>query len=243
MKMENIVFDRNYEIEEAKKSEKDAAIFEQVYAPGGFMDKLVQKLDAIPKVIVPEDEKNYEYLLKRCDAFAQKHHGRIHGVIDYERWDAHIDLYLPLLEFDDEEDMSLLKDIGEKAHYFCASLQENGDFHVHIMINYFQELMSDEYGDYLKYKTLLECDELAAMFGEPKESELSPEEEAVTQLIKDILDRFENETSVDRTTAFRAVLDHMAKDENAEPSLEQIAVLLTALLEKVIEEEKNGGLN
>lgn len=241
MKMENIVFDRNYEIEE-EEDEQNAAIFEQVYAPGGYLDKLVQKLDAIPKVIVPEDEKNYEYLLKRCDSFAQRHNGRIHGVIDYENWDAHIDLYVPMLEFDDEEDMSLLKDIGEKAHYLCVTPQESKGYHVRIMINYFQELISDEYEEYLKYKTLLECDELAAIFGEPKEPELSPEDEAVTQLIKDTLDRFESETSIDRTTAFRAVLEHMRKDGNADMSLERIATLLTALLEKVIEEERNGGL-
>ena len=38
----------------------------------------------------------------------------------YEHWDAHIDLYLRMLEFDDAEDMAFVKDIGEKAHYLCT---------------------------------------------------------------------------------------------------------------------------
>ena len=49
-----------------------------------------------------------------------------------------------MLEFDDSEDMSLLKDIGEKAHYCCITTQEDGKFHFHVMINYFEEIMSEE---------------------------------------------------------------------------------------------------
>lgn len=39
----------------------------------------------------------YEYLLERCDEFAKRHHGKIHGVVDFEHWDAHIDLTLQCL--------------------------------------------------------------------------------------------------------------------------------------------------
>lgn len=54
--MENIVFDRNYERVD-KKDARAAAIFDRVYTPGGFMDKITKKLDAIPKVIVPKDKR------------------------------------------------------------------------------------------------------------------------------------------------------------------------------------------
>lgn len=111
-KMENIVFDRNYE--EDKPDPLAQAIFDRVNAPGGFLEEFSKKMDAIPKVIVPKDKENYEYLLERCDEFAKRHHGKIHGVVDFEHWDAHIDLTLPMLEFDDSEDMSLLKDSGKR---------------------------------------------------------------------------------------------------------------------------------
>ena len=105
------------------------------------------------------------------------------------------------------------------------------------MINYFEELMSEEYGSYLKYETLMEDEELASMFDIP---ELSPEEEAVAQLIKEILDRFDNETTVDRTTAFKTAIRYlMRQNEEDALSVEKIAATLTVLLENVLEEEKD----
>lgn len=101
--MENTVFERNYEIVE--KDDHATAVFERAFAPGGFMEEFTKKMDAIPKVVVPKDKENYDYLLNRCDDYAKRHHGRIRGVVDYEHWDAHIDLYLRMLEFDDAEDM------------------------------------------------------------------------------------------------------------------------------------------
>lgn len=233
-KMENSVFERNYETE--KPDERARAIFDRAFAPGGFMDEFTKKMDAIPKVIVPEDKENYEYLLKQCDDYAKRNHGRVRGVVDYEHWDAHIDLYLRMLEFDDPEDMTFLKEIGEKAHYLCITPEEDGGFRVHIMINYFQELMSEEYGSYLKYETLMEDEELASLFDMP---ELSPEDEAVVQLIGEILDRFDSETKVDRTTAFKAAWSYLTRQEESEISYERIAATLTALLEKVLDEERD----
>lgn len=100
--MENTVFERNYEIVE--KDDRATAVFERAFAPGGFMEEFTKKMDAIPKVVVPKDKENYDYLLNRCDDYAKRHHGRIRGVVDYKHWDAHIDLYLRMLEFDDAED-------------------------------------------------------------------------------------------------------------------------------------------
>ena len=232
--MENTVFERNYEIEE--KDDRARAVFERAFAPGGFMEEFTKKMDAIPKVIVPEDKESYEYLLKQCDDYAKRHHGRIRGVVDYEHWDAHIDLYLKMLEFDDAEDMAFVKDIGEKAHYLCITPEKDGGYRFHIMINYFQELMSEDYKAYLKYETLMEDEELASMFDIP---ELSPEDEAVALLIKEILDRFDNETKVDRTMAFKAAISYLMRQGDKEAlSVEKLCATLTALLEKVLDEEK-----
>ena len=59
-------------------------------------------------------------------------------------------------------------------------------------------------------------------------------------MIKDILDRFDNETKVDRTTAFKAAIRYlMEQDEDEAMNLEKIAATLTVLLENVLDEEKN----
>ena len=230
--MENMEFERNYEKQSV--SEEDKLFFEQVVAPGGLFESFQKKLDAIPKVIVPEDKANYEYLLEKCDIFAQRNFGRIHGVVDYTHWDAHIDLIVPMLEFCDPEDMALLKDIGEKAHYLTVDLVEDGRYRVHIRINYFQELITDEYEEYLKIKTLQENEKLAEML----EPDLTPEQEALLEVTQGILDRFDEETSVDRNTAFRAVVEFIDREGGDRTDLEKIAALLTFLLEKVLDEEK-----
>ena len=229
--MENIEFERNYEKQSV--GAEDKFLFEQI-APGGLFESFQKKLDAIPKVIVPEDKANYEYLLEKCDIFAQRNFGRIHGVVDYTHWDAHIDLIVPMLEFCDPEDMALLKDIGEKAHYLTVDLVEDGRYRVHIRINYFQELITDEYEEYLKIKTLQENEKLAEML----EPDLTPEQEALLEVTQGILDRFDEETSIDRNTAFRAVVEFIDREGGDRTDLEKIAALLTFLLEKVLDEEK-----
>ena len=50
--MENTVFERNYEIVE--KDDHATAVIERAFAPGGVMEEFTKKIDAIPKVIVPE---------------------------------------------------------------------------------------------------------------------------------------------------------------------------------------------
>ena len=102
--MENIVFDRNYELVSEDNSFADA-VYKQITAPDGFFASFTKKMDAIPKVIMPEDQANYEYLLERCDQFAQDHHGRIHAVVDYQHFHSEINLYLRMIEFDCEEDI------------------------------------------------------------------------------------------------------------------------------------------
>ena len=181
--MENIVFDRNYEITSEESGSSDA-IFKLATAPGGFFESFNKKMAAIPKVIVLEDKANYEYLLERCDQFAQEHHGRIHAVVDYQHFHSEINLYLRMIEFDCEEDMSLLKEIGEKAHYVCITPEQDGGFRIHIMINYFQELMTDGQYDYLRYETIMENEEMAHLLKMP---ELPQEQQEAALTIKGCL--------------------------------------------------------
>ena len=130
--------------------------------------------------------------------------------------------------------MSLLKDIGEKAHYVCITPEEGGGFLIHIMINYFQELMTDEQCDYLKYETIMENAELADLLQIPG---LTQEQMEASLIMKDILDRFDAETKVDRTTAFKAVLDHMGQTPEEGMDLNRMIALLQKLLDAVLNEE------
>ena len=107
-------------------------------------------------------------------------------------------------------------------------------YRLHIRINYFQELITDEYEEYLKIKTLQENEQLAELV----EPDLTPEQEALLEIIQGILDRFDDETSVDRNTAFRAVVEFIVREGGDRTDLEKIAALLTFLLEKVLDEEK-----
>ena len=130
--------------------------------------------------------------------------------------------------------MSLLKKIGEKAHYVCITPEEGGGYRIHIMINYFQELMTDEQCDYLKYETIMENAELADLLQIPG---LTQEQMEASLIMKDILDRFDAETKVDRTTAFKAVLDHMGQTPEEGMDLNRMIALLQKLLDAVLNEE------
>lgn len=117
-----------------------------------------------------------------------------------------------MLEFDDEEDMELLRDIGEKAHYLSVT-HENGKYRVYILI----KLLSGAYER--RVRRLHQVRDNNAGQRARRHAEYGRavgEDKATAQLIKEILDRFDNETNVDRTTAFRAVVDYLVKEESAE---------------------------
>lgn len=94
-----------------------------------------------PKHIVEKDRQNYEYLLKRCDQWAKEHHGRVYGVVDYEKTGAWIELTTPsFLEFAFDEELLFLQEIGAKARnvLFSPNFDEKS-ITLRIFINYFAE--------------------------------------------------------------------------------------------------------
>lgn len=232
--MENEIYERDYSTREHdSETERVSAIFDRaVY--GSFFREYNDAMKAIPKVVVPKDKQNYEYLLKRCDEIAEQWHGHIKGVVDYEHWDSHIILTLPCLEFGNTEELELLREIAEKAHLVTVTANENGGITMNIMVNYFEEVMSEEYRSYLKYNAIMNDDQLATMLNMPS---LSPEEEAIAQQIEKILNRFETETEVDKTTAFRAVMDYMKTQDEEKQSLAYMSAYLEYLLDKILSGE------
>lgn len=232
--MENEIYERDYSTREHdSETERASAIFDRaVY--GSFFREYNDAMKAIPKVVVPKDKENYEYLLKRCDAIAEQWHGHIKGVVDYEHWDSHIILTLPCLEFGNTEELELLREIAEKAHLVTVTANENGGITMNIMVNYFEEVMSEEFRSYLKYNAIMNDEQLATMLNMPS---LSPEEEAIAQQIETILNRFETETEVDKTTAFRAVMDYMKTQDEEKQSLAYMSAYLEYLLDKILSGE------
>ena len=204
--MDDIIFEKDYrETESAEYDKWCDEVFDRA-VNCGMLKAYSEAMDKIPKIIVPEDKKNYEYLLERCDAFVKQHRGYIKGIVDYHRWHAEINMFLPFAEFDDSEDLAFLKEIAEKSQTVCFSPEEEGGIR-----------------------------------------ELSDEEKELALKMKGILDRIDEETRIDRATAFRAVLDKMAKEPEENWSLHYMATLLEALLyfmlnegnEKIDEEEHN----
>ena len=143
-----------------------------------------------------------------------------------------------------QKTLHFLKEIAEKSQTVCFSPDEEGGIRFHIFINYFEELMSAEHKSYIKCDAIMQDKKLSELLAIP---ELSDEEKELALKMKGILDRIDEETRIDRTTAFRAVLDKMAKEPEENWSLHYMATLLEALLyfmlnegnEKIDEEEHN----
>ena len=119
--MDDLIYEKDYrQVEPTERDEWSEEVYDRVLN-GGMLKAYSEAMDKIPKIIVPEDKKNYEYLLERCDAFVKQHHGRIEGIVDYHHWHSEINLFLPFVEFDDPEDLAFLKEIADKAHTVCFS--------------------------------------------------------------------------------------------------------------------------
>lgn len=59
--------------------------------------------------------------------------------MDYEKWEASIDLYMEHFEFCDKEALTLLKEIAERAENVTFSIRD-GKLRLSIFIGYFDEV-------------------------------------------------------------------------------------------------------
>ena len=106
----------------------------------GFFKAYDDLMRSLPKYIVPEDKKNYEELLPKLDALAKRKGGKIKGIVDYKRWDAHIYITLPFFEFVHKDEVELLRELEAKAHSLTFSVTDDGKIRLSVMINYFEEI-------------------------------------------------------------------------------------------------------
>lgn len=125
-----------------KKSAEPNPVFD-VAVQCGFFERYNQIMCSIPKVIVQKDKQAYEELLPKLDALAKRWHGKIKGIVDYERWDSHIYITLPFFEFSSEQEHALLRELNERAHSLTFTV-EDGAIRLSVTINYFEEIGNTE---------------------------------------------------------------------------------------------------
>lgn len=135
--MKNEVYEADYRRKSSPKEIPDAF---DIAVETGFFKTYNDIMRSIPKVIVPEDKKNYEELLQKLDALAKRRGGIIRGIVSYEKFDSHIYITLPFFEFSHEEEHKLLAELESKAHSLTFTVTDDGMIELSVMINYFEEI-------------------------------------------------------------------------------------------------------
>lgn len=202
--MENIIYEKDYTESEAFTASESWSVEIWNQAMNGpFIKSYTAAMDAIPKVIVPEYKENYEYLLRICDNLAERLGGSIRGVVNYQKWDATIDLFLPYAEFSSPADLKLLSEIAEKSHAVNFEAAKDGAIHIFIFNRYFEELMNEAHRGYIQYDAIMQDPKLAEMLG--MSTELPPEMEELINHLNPLLDEAEK-SGMDRTRIFQLLL-------------------------------------
>lgn len=208
--MENIIYEKDYTKSEASATSESWSVEIWNQAMNGpFIKSYTAAMDAIPKVIVPKYKENYEYLLRICDDLAERRGGSIRGVVNYQKWDATIDLYLPYAEFSSPMDLKLLSEIAEKSHAVNFEATEDGGIHIFIFNRYFEELMNEAHRNYIQYDAIMQDQKLAEMLG--MSTELPPDLEKLAGLLNPLLDIAEQVSGKERTEIFLRLLPLMEK--------------------------------
>lgn len=135
--MKNEVYEADYR--RKSRPEEIPGAFE-IAVETGFFKTYNEIMRSIPKVIVPEDKKNYEELLYKLDTLAKRRGGTIRGIVNYEKFDSHIYITLPFFEFSHEEEHNLLAELESKAHSLTFTVTDDGMIQLSVMINYFEEI-------------------------------------------------------------------------------------------------------
>lgn len=145
--MENQLFERDYRNSKQVASDllsvTTSALFDEL-KNADFFQKVAEAFSQVPKVVLPEAKADYEYLLAKCDAFAKQHGGIIRGKVDYENYEAVIDLHTPFFEIDYPNEKEFMTDIVNRSTYFCFQPDGNGWTRLHIFFTYFTDVMSAE---------------------------------------------------------------------------------------------------
>lgn len=194
--MDNLVFERDYS--DSFKELPDDSHFDNVLLQalsGGFLSSYAEALNAVPKVIIPEYQANFDYVLQLCDDLAETWGGSVRGEISFERWDATIDVIVPCVDFTSPEDLQYLREIAEKSHGVTIKPADDGIL-IHICNRYFEDCISDEKRKHIAYECILKDKKLSEMLGLTKE--LPPEFQPVVAYLNKLLNTIEKDTGKGR---------------------------------------------
>lgn len=139
---ENIVYEWDYY--EAHKKTADAnptgAVCEFL-KKAGYFRFCETFMKQIPKYIHPKNKAAYERLLKLCDDRAKQLGGRIYAIVDYENWEARIELTLPFVEFSEDGEHAFLQYAAQHTSYICFAPSVDGQSIVMKMyVDYFEDV-------------------------------------------------------------------------------------------------------
>lgn len=143
--MENEIFERDYRGTENNETLSPSKQKIWDYAiESGFFKAYDDAMRKKPKYIVQEDKEAYEYLLFRLDIYAKRKYGKIKGIVDYDKYEAHIIVDLPHFEACQPDDFALLSYMAAKTHNMTFTASEDGGIRLSIRINYFDEIENTE---------------------------------------------------------------------------------------------------
>ena len=143
--MENIIYEKDYSANYQEEKEMPDVI--KLLKEKGFFDFYGTMMNGLPKRVVEKDKETYERVLQKCDLYAQRIHGKVYGIVDYKKWEAHIYLTVPFWEMADEEDRAFWRDIVENVSTVCVESAEDGGVVVKMLINYFEEFLDQDMPD------------------------------------------------------------------------------------------------
>lgn len=162
-KQENIIFEKDYEGKHKQQpTSADTNVFDHAVS-SGFFKRYSDACDALPKEIIPESKASYEIMLSRYDEIASTWGGKIRGIVNYEKWEAVIDVYLPFFEFETEDDRTLLLETALRADSVTFQVEKEGNIRMHLFFCYFRDI-GDK--DKILEKTIREDAELMRLLEE-----------------------------------------------------------------------------
>ena len=156
--MDNVIYERDYTVEPAPEDPADQLMYERTK---DLLRRFNRRILAVPRAVDPLRRALYDRLLTVCDAFAKRHGGRITGLIDYQKYDATIQVILPYFEFEDAEDFPLLRSL-RLADTVTFQTCKSGGVELVLFLNCFITLHPSREG--LLQKIIAEDPDLGELF-------------------------------------------------------------------------------
>ncbi len=94
---------------------------------------------AIPRIVNAERKAAYDKALELCDRLAMIKGGKVRGVVNYESFDATIDMVLPTFEFFNDR-LDIIRHIASTARNILFETNTYGEIRMHLLYDYFEEI-------------------------------------------------------------------------------------------------------